>query len=170
MKNSWESKLQKHLKSQPRPGEGLPRLSLIGVGYELGGDDAVGVHVVRRLQQILPKTENLQLIIGGSAPENITGQVRRFDPEHVLLFDAADFGGKPGDIALLDWDMVSGFSASTHTLPLHVFAGYLKDQFQCPVHLLGIQPADLSFDAPLSPPVEAAAQQIVLGLETILCD
>jgi hydrogenase 3 maturation protease len=153
----------------PDQNKRLPRLSMIGVGYELGGDDAVGVHVVRRLQRILPKTNDLQLVIGGSAPENVAGQIRRFDPEHVLLFDAAEFGGQPGDIAFLDWKLTSGFSASTHTLPLHVFAGYLQDQFHCPVHLLGIQPADLSFDAPLSPPVEEAAQRIVTGLERILC-
>jgi len=134
------------------------RLSVIGIGNEFGGDDGAGLEVIRRLKAILP--DQYQLIEAGTAPENVTGAVRRFQPNQILLIDAADFGSEPGEISFLDWADTTGFGASTHSLPLKVFAGYLDDQLHCQVSLLGIQPASLSFDAPLSGPVERAVQKI----------
>jgi len=156
------------LQKQPDPTDRPRRLSLIGIGNELGGDDAAGVAVIQRLQAVLSDRNALQLINAGAAPENITGAVRRFQPTAIVLFDAADFGGEPGEVSLLDWRDTTGFSASTHSLPLHVFAAYLSGELGCPVVLVGIQPLSLDFDAPLSLPVEQAVDGIVTEIQDIL--
>ena len=160
MKNSWERKLKSLLEKRSFPENEQLRLSVIGIGNEFGGDDGAGLEVIRRLKVILPDQAQYQLIEAGTAPENVTGAVRRFQPNQILLIDAADFGSDPGEISFLDWADTTGFSISTHSLPLKVFAGYLEDQLHCQVSLLGIQPAILSFDAPLSGPVEHAVQKI----------
>ena len=168
MKNSWQLRLRSLLPKQPDPADRPQRLSLIGIGNELGGDDAAGVVVIKRLQALLSDRSALQLINAGAAPENITGAVRRFQPGAIVLFDAADFGGDPGEVSLLDWRETTGFSASTHSLPLHVFSAYLSSELGCPVVLVGIQPFHLDFDAPLSLPVEQAVEGIVTEIHDIL--
>ena len=87
-------------------------------------------------------------------PENAVGALRRFNPNLVILLDAADFGGLPGEIRWIDPQDTSGFSASSHSLPFSVLAGYLTREFNCDVGLLGIQPSSLDFDAGLSSPVK----------------
>lgn len=156
------------LQRQPDQENRILRISLIGIGYELGGDDAAGIILIRRLKTVLAEQERLQLIEAGTAPENITGAVRRFQPDLVVLFDAADFYAQPGEIAILDWRDTTGFSASTHSLPLHVFAAYLNSELDCPVELVGIQPFSLTFDEPLFAPVDQAIQTLVSKLTTLL--
>ncbi len=153
-----------------------PRVALVGIGQELRGDDAVGVILARTLLDKLgakgsPAEGNstglpLQVIDGGAAPENCTGALRRFRPDLVILIDAAQMDQAPGAVQWLDCEHLSGFSASTHTLPLDILAHYLQAELGCQVALLGIQPADTSFDVPLSPRVWQVMSEIV---ETFHC-
>jgi|GEM_PF-1075633 len=39
---------------------------------------------------------------GGTAPENLTGEIRRFKPSHLIMIDAVELGKRPGTIALID--------------------------------------------------------------------
>lgn len=133
----------------------------------LPGDRSPGNHG-NRLQNSLH--ERLQLINAGTAPENITGAVRRFRPDWILLVDAIDAGLPPGSISWLDPQAIEGFSASTHTLPLQVVAQYLGTELLCPVDLIGIQSQSLEFAAPLTPSVENAANQVAASLLRILRD
>ncbi len=130
------------------------RLGVAGDRAE--GNDAEGNHTG------LP----LRIIDGGAAPENYTGALRRFRPDLVILIDAAQMDEPPGTVRWLDCDHLSGFSASTHTLPLNILAHYLQAELGCQVALIGIQPADTSFDAPLSPPLREAMSEIVETLSS----
>jgi hydrogenase 3 maturation protease len=94
--------------------------------------------------------------------------LRRFQPHLVLLIDAAHLGEAPGSLAWVDWQDTSGLSASTHTLPPTLLAKYLIHELGCRVALIGIQPLQLEFDAPISPAVELAVHELAAGLETIL--
>lgn len=134
----------------------------------MNGDDAAGVWVVHRLQTLLPETNQLLVVDSGSVPENSIGQLRRFQPDMVLLIDAADFGGKPGDLQWIDPLDTSGFSASSHSLPFSVLTKYLKSQLACEVGLIGIQPFSLEFDAGLSSPVKNTLTRLVKELTSFL--
>lgn len=140
------------------------RVALVGVGHELRGDDVAGLLVVRAADRHLPARDDLLIIEAGSAPESFTGPLRRFAPDVVLLIDAADLGGPPGTVIWIDPGAVGGAGASTHTLPLHVFASYLETTIGCAVGIIGIQPASLAFDAPVSATVQAAVTAVVDGL------
>lgn len=136
------------------------RLAFIGVGNELRGDDAVGVQIVQLLRESMPLAENMLFCEAGPAPENFTSLLRRFGPDMALLIDAVQMGAVPGAIRLLDVSTADSYPASTHTLPLKLFARYLKNEMSCSVMLLGIQPMDLSLGASLSSPVRASADDI----------
>lgn len=105
------------------------------------------------------------VIDAGPAPENHTGSLRRFQPDLVILVDAAQMGEPPGAIRWLRWQDTDGLSASTHTLPLHVLAQYLTVDLGCQVALLGIQPAGTCIGAPLSPTAHLAVERIVNVLD-----
>src|SRR5512142_623308 len=144
----WQPKLQAHLQSRKNP-ERPVRLAVLGVGHELYGDDAVGVRLTERLREVVPAGGTILSVPGGPAPENFTGTLRKFQPDVVLLVDAALMDLQPGETGWLDWQDTTGFSASTHTLPLHLLAAYLTGELNCQVDLLGIQPSSCQVGDPL---------------------
>ena len=167
LQKNWQKNLQADLKRLRKPDR-PSRLAVLGIGHELYGDDAVGVWLAGRLGSLVPASENLLAVQGGPAPENFTGTLRRYAPDLILMVDAALMGLEPGSTGWLSWQDTTGFSASTHTLPLHILASYLTAELNCEVALLGIQPAQTQVGAPLSLEVQDAAEGITKSITEIL--
>lgn len=140
MNISYREQLNQALTNHLANNSDLPRLAVIGIGNEFNGDDAAGVLAVRHLQRLLPFHSLLLLIEAGVAPENFTGQLRKFHPDWVWLLDAAEMGEKPGCVQLLDWQKSQGVSAITHGLPPTLFARFVMEEFGARIFLFGIQP------------------------------
>ena len=149
------------LEQSPRKNE-LPRVAIVGIGNEFNGDDAAGVLVARKLstRECSDDAGHVLVIEAGQAPENITGELRRFQPQVVLLIDAAQVDADPGEVVWIPWETTTGMSASSHSLPLSMLARYLTLEFNCSVHLLGIQPAQNESNGNVSPEVYAAVEDI----------
>lgn len=156
----WKTQLRESLKllADDPPG----RLAVLGIGNELNGDDSAGNWVARKLRDRLTDQPNLLVMDCGTIPENASGPLRRFEPQTILLVDAADLDETPGTIQFVELDQVRGFSASSHSLPLSVLAKFLVQEFQCAVALCCIQPQSLEFEAELSVPVKKAVNIFVL--------
>lgn len=137
----------------------IRRVAVMGIGNELRGDDAAGVLAVRALREA--QCETFLVIEGALAPENHTGALRRFRPDLVLLIDAAEMGEQPGCVRWLAAADTEGLSPSTHTTPPSMLARFLTESLGCEVALVGIQPSDTSFGAPVSPAVSAAIDAVV---------
>ncbi len=171
---TWQDSLAQALSLSRPPNQ--TRLAIVGIGSELRGDDAAGVLIVRALQKkndaessVDDSASSRVLILeGGTAPENMTGPLRRFQPDLVLLSDAAEMGEKPDTVRWLDPHDADSFSASTHMLPLHILTQYLETELDCTVALLGIQPAALEFDTGLSPEMEQAIDVVVDDIRKLL--
>jgi hydrogenase 3 maturation protease len=148
------------------PEAGARRTVLLGVGSELRSDDAAGVLIANRVAEL--KLPMVWSIAGGTAPENLTADVRKLSPTHLLIIDSADMGETPGTIRLIDPDQIGGISFGTHALPLSVLAGYLSRETGCRVIVMGIQPRSLDFDGPLSAEVEEAVKEAVQALAAAL--
>ncbi|MDX5297378.1 MAG: hydrogenase 3 maturation endopeptidase HyCI [Gammaproteobacteria bacterium] len=133
----------------------------MGIGNETNGDDAAGVIAARALLPRLAGRDDRLVLDAGAAPENFTGPVRRFQPDLVILIDAAQMDEAPGAVCWLDWTETDGMSASTHTLPPYVLAKFLVADTGCELALIGIQPAQNAFGAPLSPVVAGAVEDVV---------
>lgn len=165
MSNScWSEQLAQKLATLSAALSRTPRLALLGIGNELNGDDAAGVLVVRALRAQLASRPHLLLIEAGLAPEAFTGPLRRFAPDYVILIDAAMLDETPGTILLVDWRQTDGLSATTHTLPPSVLVEFIQHELGCPVELILIQPEDIEFDHPVTPPVHQAIQHLSLEL------
>ena len=158
-KKSWQLSLRASLESLQK-SNAAPKVAVLGIGHELRGDDAVGLWVASRLQLLAAGCERLLAVETGPAPENFTGMLRNFKPDLVVLVDAAFMEAEAGTVSWLSWQDTSGFSASTHTLPLHLMATYVTSELCCEVALIGIQPAQLDIGVALTLEVRQAAEEI----------
>ena len=116
-----------------------------------------------------PRRSALRVFVGETAPENLTGEIKKFRPTHLVILDAADAGGKrPGSITLIQHDLLRGSSISTHNMPVNILIQYLQQSVPCKVLILGIQPKSHEFGHPLSAPVKKAAHRAASALAAAL--
>ncbi|MCL2473039.1 MAG: hydrogenase 3 maturation endopeptidase HyCI [Treponema sp.] len=141
------------------------KTAILGCGSILRGDDAAGCRIAERLSDL---DGNAKAFYGGNAPENLTGEIKRFCPDMLLVIDAAGLEQPPGTVAFVPPESVSGATFSTHMLPLNVMLNYLQRETGCGVRLLGIQAASLASGTEMTPAVNAAVDMIVSVLLELL--
>jgi hydrogenase 3 maturation protease len=165
---TWQSALDKALRSLPtKDDRKRPRVSILGIGRETHGDDVAGLLIAHALS---PRAHQaLQVLAGAHAPENQLGPICRFDPDLVLLIDAADMGMGPGEIGYIEWRQTTSISASTHTMPISMMGKYLETMACCSVALIGIQPVSTDVDVGPSTAALAAVDRICADLADRLC-
>jgi len=150
--------------------ENAKRVAILGVGSELRGDDAAGILTARQIEKISKKikTPDVQVFIGDTAPENLTGVIKRFEPTHLIIIDSADLDKQPGEIEIIAAEAICGTSFCTHTLPNSVLADYLRKSFNFELITIGIQPKTLAFGASPSKEVLKATKQLSAAIAKIL--
>jgi hydrogenase maturation protease len=146
-----------------------------GIGNIFLGDDAFGVEVVRRLAQ-RPLPDGVQVVDFG---------IRGFDLAHALmdlpstavLVDATPRGGEPGTLYLLEASADGGNpDVEPHGMdPANVLRLVSALGGRPPrILLVGCEPAEVELDDQgrmgLSPPVEAAVDEAVRMIESLLAD
>lgn len=149
------------------------RIAFLGIGSELRGDDACGILVAESLKACIrksPLSRKFKVFIGGTAPENITGEIKRFNPTHLVLIDAADLGKRAGQIRLINPEEAGGVSFCTHQLPIKIMVDYLTQSLGCTITIIGIQPKKIDFGVPVSRQVQAAVRSVSGALKEIIRD
>lgn len=163
---SWSMQLKQALSSPASRRK--PRIAIVGIGSEFNADDCAGPFVARKLSRPFEKCEDVLVMDAGTAPENVTGALRKFAPDWVILIDAVDLGRPPGTVEWLALDAVEGMDAFTHGLPPAVFSKFLVTELNCRVGLIGIQPNSLTFDQPASAAVTASIRKVAAGIRRVL--
>ena len=160
---SWQTSLIQLLDQLTSESGEPPRVAIVGIGNNLRNDDAAGMLVARELlhRECAADVSHLLVIQAGHAPENVTGELRSFAPELILLIDAAEMRDIPGAICWVPIQSIEGMSASTHSLPLSMLARYLTLELNCMVALIGIQPKSNEFGETVSAEVSRAINEIV---------
>lgn len=118
----------------------LPRVAIIGIGNELNGDDGAGLLAIRVLGQFINSSDCILLLEGSISPENYTSTIRKFQPDWIWYFDAAELGCGAGEIHLLEPADFTGLSASTHAMPLSMLVDFLQKETRALTFFFGIQP------------------------------
>lgn len=151
--------LEKFLKDRLKSAK---KVALLAIGSEFRGDDAAGLLVAEDLRKKFKKANSrFKIFIGATAPENLTGSIRKYNPSHILLIDSVDFKDKPGSIVVLcPRDIGDGVSFSTHKMPAKVLMQYFSKSFECDPILIGIQPLSIDFGKPPSKDVVSAAKEV----------
>jgi hydrogenase 3 maturation protease len=150
--------------------EGAERIAVLGIGSELRADDAAGTSIAHAVFDTCKKCKKVKVFFGETAPENLTGEIKRYNPTHLVILDAADTSQEPGTISLITPEMINGISFSTHQMPIYVLVDYLKEDLrECCIQIIGIQPKELRFGKPVSKEVKQSVKQVSKALtEAIL--
>ncbi|MDH7602720.1 MAG: hydrogenase 3 maturation endopeptidase HyCI [Armatimonadota bacterium] len=136
---------------------------VVGVGSEEHGDDGFGPLVVRLLKQIGgsgPVGNGLEVLDAGPAPELETWRIRELAPGVVLFVDAVDFGGAPGDVALLKAEDLRATGFDTHRAPLRLTMQYIESELGARCRLLAVQPKNVRLGLQMCAEVRGAAEKL----------
>ena len=139
------------------------RTVILGVGNTLKGDDGVGPLVCTRLAGKVSAT----VIDAGTVPENYLGPITGAEPESLLVIDAIDFGGHPGQTRLFRPGQVGDFAFSTHSLSLHLFLDVLGREIEMETYLLGVQPSHTELGRSASAAVQESIDTLTDALAEI---
>ncbi len=142
------------------------RRVVIGIGNPDRGDDGVGQAVVRRLQGTLP--DDIELIEHAG---DATALVARLDGVSTAYFvDACSFGAAPGTVHRFDLATSplpqSEPGPSTHDFGLAGAVELARVLGRLPPYCVAytIEGASFALGAPLSPPVQAAVEEVARRL------
>jgi len=142
--------------------EGARSIAVLAMGSALKGDDAAGLLAAEHLEKACkprPGSPRLTVLVGGTTPENLTGEIKQLQPTHLIVIDAAEMGEKPGHVALIEPAALdTGASMSTHRLPLQVLMDYLHRFIACEIIVIGIQATGREFGHAPSGEVEEGAK------------
>jgi hydrogenase 3 maturation protease len=142
------------------------KIAVLGIGSELRADDAAGLLVAEELKKI--KNLKLKVFLGFTAPENLTGEIIKYKPTHIIIIDSVDTDQKPGFILLVNPEEVGGVSFSSHMLPVKMIVDYLLESLKCEIIIIGIQPKTLMFGETISKEVKKSIKQISDVIQQIL--
>ncbi len=134
------------------------KLAVLGVGSELRGDDGVGPYLSEKLSSF--NSESFLSINGDLVPENFTRDLRKFQPDNIIIIDAAFMGKSAGDIEIIRINELTGISFSSHSMPLSVLGKYLSQEIGANIYILGIQAINIDFGSEISLEVREAADKI----------
>lgn len=133
------------------------RIVILGIGSELCHDDGAGGYFIKTLQKQHLGSKFL-LINGASAPENFTGEIKQFQPDLLIVVDAAFLDLPPGSLQLISAKNIASLSFSTHMLPLPVILSYIETETGCESLIIGIQPANIEQGFGISTAVQHGIQ------------
>jgi hydrogenase 3 maturation protease len=88
------------------------KLLVITVGNSLRSDDGVGIYIAKQIKKC---KKNIIILNADSKPENIIDKAVQIKPQKVVIIDAADFGGRVGEIRLIKKTDIQSTSLSTHS-------------------------------------------------------
>lgn len=140
------------------------KVVVVGIGNTLRADDGAGSLVAGRLRERHPDV----VFDAAQAPENYLAPIRRVGPDVVVLVDAADFGGSPGEVRAATADDVEGLMMGTHAAPLSMFMRVLGHETGADVRLVAVQVAITTLGANLTREVADAVDHLVQQLGDLL--
>jgi hydrogenase maturation protease len=147
------------------------RKMVLGLGNILNRDEGVGVHALRALEAQFGRQAGVEFVDGGVLGLNLLPLVE--ECSHLLILDAADARQAPGTLVELERNEIplySGVKLSQHQVTFQEVLALAKIRDGLPpyLHLIGVQPADLSIGLDLSPTVAATIPHVVERVGAIL--
>lgn len=140
--------LKEHLKD---------KVIILGMGNVLRSDDGAGSILASRLKDKVPFT----VFDTGSSPENYLGKIIKEQPDNIVIIDAADFGGKPGEFSLFEGTQLKTYNLfSTHNASISLTINYLQNNLKVDIIVLIIQPKGISLGDELSMEVQETLNRL----------
>jgi hydrogenase maturation protease len=147
------------------------RRIVLGLGNTLNTDEGVGVHALTMLRHEAGTELPFEFLDGGTLGLNLLPLVE--ETSHLLLLDAVDAGKTAGTVIELrreDIPLFAGVKLSQHQLTFQEVLGLAQVRGKLPdhLHLIGVQPADLSIGVGMSNPVVQALPDVLARAKALL--
>ncbi len=134
------------------------KILVLGIGNILWADEGFGVRALEIFHSLYRVPENVSLLDGGTQGLYLVQFVQEAD--YLLVFDAIDYGLKPGTLKIVEGDEVPKFTGAKK-MSLHqtgfqevLSAADLLGDYPEKLALIGCQPEDLEdWGGPLTQPV-----------------
>ena len=147
------------------------KVAVLGIGSDLRGDDAAGIIAAEQIGKHIKRKKTaaeVKFFIGATAPENLTGEIKKYQPSHLVIIDAVHSNVPPGQITIMDPAGLDEISFFTHKLPVKLMIDYLLHFCKCTVIIVGIQPKDISVGSSVSKEVRQAVKKFSEAIAKIL--
>jgi len=139
-------------------------ITVVGVGNTMMGDDGYGAVLADRVKNKIAA----HVINAGTTPENHVREIRDSNPDVILIVDAADFGGVPGELRIFGRKDISLCGLSTHDASLGLFFEFLERQTHATVYMLAVQPGRSILHTPMSGIIERKCDEVESFLVELL--
>ncbi|MCP9628841.1 HyaD/HybD family hydrogenase maturation endopeptidase [Rhodopseudomonas palustris] len=151
------------------------RILVLGIGNILWADEGFGVRAVEAFHRAYQADDNVTVMDGGTQGLYLVNLLQEHD--HLLVFDAIDYGLVPGTLRRIDGDEVPKFTGAKK-MSLHqtgfqevLSAADLLGAAPARLALIGCQPQDLEdWGGALTPPVAARIDDALALARTILAE
>ncbi len=147
------------------------KIGILALGNLLRKDEGVGQHILERLRYLLP--EQIDLLDGGTSGMELLGFLE--DKECLLVLDAVDVGGKPGDVVM--WEEESIPCYTEHKLSAHqmnfaevLYWSHVIGAAPDKIAVIGVQPESLAWGMGLSSSVQESIPLAIEKVKTCLCN
>jgi hydrogenase maturation protease len=149
------------------------RRVVLGLGNTLNMDEGLGVHALVLLQREIGLRTSVEFLDGGTLGLNLLPLVE--EASHLLLLDAVNAEGLPGSVVELSKEQIPLFAnvkLSQHQLTFQEVLGLALVRGKYPeyLHLIGVQPADLSTGVGMSDAVLRALPDVLKRAERVLTE
>ena len=129
------------------------RKVVLGLGNLLNKDEGLGVQALKLLDARLGQQEQVELLDGGVLGLNLLMIVE--ECSHLLILDAVNAGKAPGTVIELRKEQIplyAGVKMSQHQMTFQEVLGLanIRDKLPEHLHLIGVQPEDISIGLDLS--------------------
>jgi len=147
------------------------RKVVMGLGNTLNRDEGLGVQALKLLDAQLGEQADFELLDGGVLGLNLLMIVE--ECSHLLILDAVNVGKPAGTVVELTKEQIplyAGVKLSQHQITFQEVLGLANIRGFLPehLHLVGIQPKDISIGLELSPIIENALPEIVIRARKVL--
>jgi len=124
------------------------KVVILGIGNIMRGGDGIGSVLARRLKNKLA----FIVLDAGPSPENYLGKIIEEKPDTIIIIDAVDFGGLPGEFKFLETNDIKTVNLfSTHNASISLLINYLQSNLKVDIIVLIIQPKSIALKDKLSP-------------------
>jgi hydrogenase maturation protease len=149
------------------------RTLILGIGNTLLSDEGVGVHVTQKLQSILPLSDDIEILDGGTLSFTLASPIE--DADALIVVDAAQLKSPPGTLKVFEGEAMDAFlmgnrKSSVHEVGLMdlmsiaMLTGNLPERRA----LVAIQPEKVDWGDYPTPQVAAAMPLACEHIQTLL--
>ena len=147
------------------------RKVVLGIGNILNRDEGLGVHALNKIDPLIKAKSGFEFLDGGVLGLNLLMIVE--ECSHLLILDAVNAGKEPGSVIELDKEQIplyTGINLSQHQTTFQEVLGLAKVRGLLPdyLHLIGIQPMDISIGLGLSHEIEQAIPEMLERTASLL--